>query len=103
MIQFGGHSSDIKTKTKQILNKQLNSIYFLIKGASSGVSFALSSIFAVLLFSAMQMYKPFFATETNTIIGGFLGSWLFVLALTVNIFLYSLTALFNLKTFVGRF
>ncbi|KAG4065965.1 hypothetical protein HA402_006683 [Bradysia odoriphaga] len=52
-------------------------------GVSSGVSLALSSIFSVLLFSAMQMYRPFFAaTQINTIIGGFLGSWLFVLALT---------------------
>lgn len=45
----------------------------------------LSSIFSVLLFSAMQMYRPFLAaTQLNTILGGFLGSWLFVLALTVS-------------------
>ncbi|KAJ6635331.1 Protein KRTCAP2 like [Pseudolycoriella hygida] len=51
--------------------------------ASTGVSLALSSIFSVLLFSSMQMYKPFFAaTQMNTIFGGFLGSWLFVFALT---------------------
>lgn len=60
---------------------------FFVTGTSSGVSMALSSIFSVLLFSAMQMYKPFFAaTQINTIVGGFLGSWLFILALTVRIF-----------------
>lgn len=54
---------------------------------SSGTSLALSAVFAVLLFSAMQMNRPFFAaTQLNTILGGFFGSWVFVFSLTVGLF-----------------
>lgn len=52
-------------------------------------------MFSVLLFSAMQMNRPFFAaTQFNTILGGFIGSWLFVLALTVR---KSTTAIYLLR------
>lgn len=38
---------------------------------------------AVLLFSAMQIYRPVIAsTQINTMLGGLIGSWLFVLSLT---------------------
>jgi len=51
--------------------------------ASSGVSLVLSSVLTVLLFSVMQLYRPWLAsTQLNTILGGYLGSWLFVLSLT---------------------
>lgn len=52
---------------------------------STSVSLVLSSVFAVLLFSTMQLYRPWFAsTQWNTILGGYIGSWLFILALTVR-------------------
>lgn len=61
---------------------------FFIIAVSSGISLVLSSVFSVLLFSGMQMYRPFFvATQINTILGGFIGSWLFVLVLTVRFFI----------------
>uniref|UniRef100_A0A0K8TP07 Uncharacterized protein n=1 Tax=Tabanus bromius TaxID=304241 RepID=A0A0K8TP07_TABBR len=51
--------------------------------ASSGVSLILASAFSILLFSTMQMYKTWFAaSQLNTIIGGYLGSWLFIFYLT---------------------
>lgn len=50
---------------------------------STGTSLILSSVFVVLLFSGMQIYKPWFASSSfNTIFGGYLGSLLFVLSLT---------------------
>ncbi|XP_031638333.1 protein KRTCAP2 homolog [Contarinia nasturtii] len=59
---------------------------------STTVSLVLSSVFAVLLFSTMQLYRPWFASnQLNTILGGYIGSWLFVLALT---------AISNLETIV---
>lgn len=52
---------------------------------STSVSFVLSSVLAVLLFSTMQLYRPWFASaQWNTILGGYIGSWLFILALTVR-------------------
>lgn len=66
----------------------------LFSAVSTTVSLVLSSVFAVMLFSTMQLYRPWFAsTQWNTILGGYIGSWLFVLALTVmnelNIDIYS--------------
>lgn len=56
-----------------------------IAAASSSVSLLLSSVLSVLLFSAMQIYRPWLASaQLNTILGGYLGSWLFILALTVS-------------------
>ncbi|XP_059487212.1 protein KRTCAP2 homolog [Neocloeon triangulifer] len=50
---------------------------------SSGTSFALASIFSILLFSGMQMYKQWLAaSQVQTIFGGYLGSVLFILSLT---------------------
>lgn len=61
-----------------------------IAAVSTGTSFILSTIFTVLTFSGMQMFKPWFASShLNTIFGGYLGA---------RLFLYSLTAVGNLKT-----
>ncbi|XP_033215048.1 protein KRTCAP2 homolog [Belonocnema kinseyi] len=57
---------------------------------TSRVSFALSGIITVLLFSGMQMYKSWLAsTQLHTIFGGYIGSLVFI---------FSLTALGNLET-----
>jgi len=49
------------------------------------MSFLLSTTLAVLLFAAMQLYKVHLAShEWTTIGGGFLGSLLFLLILTVS-------------------
>ncbi|XP_071566501.1 protein KRTCAP2 homolog [Temnothorax nylanderi] len=50
---------------------------------SSGVSFALSSILMVLLFSGMQIYRVWLSsTQLGTILGGWIGSLLFICTLT---------------------
>ncbi|XP_012251141.2 protein KRTCAP2 homolog [Athalia rosae] len=50
---------------------------------TSGVSFVLSSILTVLLFSGMQIYKGWFSSsQLHTVFGGYLGSILFILMLT---------------------
>ncbi|XP_015433475.1 PREDICTED: protein KRTCAP2 homolog [Dufourea novaeangliae] len=50
---------------------------------SSGVSFVLSSILTVLVFSGMQMYKSWLASsQLYTILGGYIGSILFICVLT---------------------
>ncbi|XP_063242835.1 protein KRTCAP2 homolog [Bacillus rossius redtenbacheri] len=50
---------------------------------SSGMSFALASIMTVLIFSGMQMYRQWLASsQLHTILGGYLGSVLFILILT---------------------
>ncbi|XP_051171345.1 protein KRTCAP2 homolog [Leptopilina boulardi] len=57
---------------------------------TSGVSFALSAIITVLLFSGMQMYKNWLSsTQLHTVFGGYIGSLVFI---------FSLTALGNLET-----
>ncbi|XP_077988975.1 dolichyl-diphosphooligosaccharide--protein glycosyltransferase subunit KCP2-like isoform X2 [Glandiceps talaboti] len=58
--------------------------------ASSSVSMLLASTLTVLLFAGMQMYKTQLASsEWMTVLGGFLGSNLFILILTaVNNFEY---------------
>ncbi|XP_053697184.1 protein KRTCAP2 homolog [Sabethes cyaneus] len=49
----------------------------------TSVSLVLASVTAVLIFSAMQMYRPLIASsQLATIFGGYLGSWLFILSLT---------------------
>jgi len=49
------------------------------------MSFLLSTTLAVLLFAGMQLYKVYLAShEWTTIVGGFLGSLLFCLILTVS-------------------
>ncbi|XP_070542666.1 dolichyl-diphosphooligosaccharide--protein glycosyltransferase subunit KCP2-like [Ptychodera flava] len=51
--------------------------------ASASVSLLLASTLTVLLFAGMQMYKTQLAsTEWMTVLGGFLGSNLFILILT---------------------
>ncbi|XP_050493209.1 protein KRTCAP2 homolog [Bombus huntii] len=50
---------------------------------SSGVSFVLSSILTVLVFSGMQIYKASLASsQVYTILGGYIGSILFLCVLT---------------------
>ncbi|XP_033337751.1 protein KRTCAP2 homolog [Megalopta genalis] len=50
---------------------------------SSGVSFALSSVLTVLVFSGMQIYKSSLASsQLYTILGGYIGSILFICILT---------------------
>ena len=57
-----------------------------IVAVSSGLSFLLSLTLAVLLFAGMQLYKVHLAShEWTTIVGGFLGSLLFCLVLTVSV------------------
>lgn len=59
---------------------------------TSGISFVLSSILTVLLFSGMQMYRGWLASsQLHTILGGYIGSLLFI---------FALTALGNLETTV---
>ncbi|XP_044257413.1 protein KRTCAP2 homolog [Tribolium madens] len=62
---------------------------------TTGISFVLASISSVLVFSGMQMYKPWLSSsQLHTLLGGYLGSIFFVL---------SLTAVGNLETCVfGR-
>ncbi|KDR17667.1 protein KRTCAP2 homolog [Zootermopsis nevadensis] len=50
---------------------------------SSGTSFVLASVLTVLLFSGMQMYRQWLASsQLHTILGGYLGSILFIFILT---------------------
>ncbi|XP_012228958.1 protein KRTCAP2 homolog [Linepithema humile] len=50
---------------------------------SSGVSFVLSAIMSVLLFSGMQMYKGWLSSsQFGTVLGGWVGSLLFMCTLT---------------------
>ncbi|CAH1153424.1 unnamed protein product [Phaedon cochleariae] len=50
---------------------------------TTGTSFILASISCVLTFSGMQMFKPWFSSsQLHTVLGGYLGSLLFVLLLT---------------------
>ncbi|XP_017763641.1 PREDICTED: protein KRTCAP2 homolog [Eufriesea mexicana] len=50
---------------------------------NSGVSFVLSSILTVLVFSGMQIYKTWLASsQIYTILGGYIGSILFICVLT---------------------
>ncbi|XP_069805378.1 keratinocyte-associated protein 2 isoform X1 [Dendropsophus ebraccatus] len=61
-------------------------------GVSTGISLALSSLVALLLFAGMQMYSRHLASsEWLTILGGLLGS---------GIFFFSLTAFNNLENLV---
>ncbi|KAJ8951457.1 hypothetical protein NQ318_006889 [Aromia moschata] len=50
---------------------------------TTGTSFLLSGICSVLIFSGMQMFKPWFSSsQLHTLLGGYLGSLLFTLFLT---------------------
>ncbi|CAH0561973.1 unnamed protein product [Brassicogethes aeneus] len=62
---------------------------------TTGTSLALASIGATLVFSGMQMYKPWLnSSQLHTLLGGYLGSLFFVL---------TLTAIGNLETcFFGK-
>ena len=57
----------------------------IFAAVSTSVSLVLASLSAVLIFSGMQMYRPLLASsQMATIFGGYLGSWLFILSLTVG-------------------
>jgi len=61
-------------------------LQWFVAAVSSGMSFLLSTTLAVLLFAGMQLYKIHLAShEWSTIVGGFLGSLLFSLILTVSL------------------
>uniref|UniRef100_A0A3P8VAX8 Dolichyl-diphosphooligosaccharide--protein glycosyltransferase subunit KCP2 n=1 Tax=Cynoglossus semilaevis TaxID=244447 RepID=A0A3P8VAX8_CYNSE len=52
---------------------------------NTGTSLVLSSLLSVLVFAGMQMFsKQLGSTEWLTILGGFLGSVLFICSLTVS-------------------
>ncbi len=58
---------------------------WFLSAVSSGISFLLSTTLSVLLFAGMQLYRNQLAgREYMTIVGGFLGSILFILVLTVS-------------------
>ena len=70
-------------KTLPILS--LITLSWFVVAVSSGLSFLLSTTLAVLLFAGMQLYRVHLAShEWTTIVGGFLGSLLFCLILTVS-------------------
>ncbi|XP_045482549.1 protein KRTCAP2 homolog [Harmonia axyridis] len=59
---------------------------------STGLSFIIASISAVLIFSGMQMYRPWLnSSQIHTVFGGYLGSLFFT---------FSLTAIGNLENCV---
>ncbi|XP_011185628.1 protein KRTCAP2 homolog [Zeugodacus cucurbitae] len=52
-------------------------------GSSNLVSTVISLILSLVIFGTMRFYSSWItATQMNTIVGGFVGSWLFVFALT---------------------
>ncbi|CAO1379945.1 unnamed protein product [Diamesa tonsa] len=63
-----------------------------IPALQTSLSFVISLLSAVVIFSLMQIYKPFLvSSQALTIVAGVLGSWVFIL---------SLTALSNLEQLV---
>ncbi|KAI4464087.1 keratinocyte-associated protein 2 [Holotrichia oblita] len=69
---------------------------------SNQMSFVIASISAVLIFSGMQMYKPWFvASQLNHIVGGYLGSllFLFMFAAIGNLEAYCFGKSFQAKMF----
>lgn len=73
-------------KTAKQHRKYLNNhIIHIISAVSTEISMVLALVFAVILFSAMQIYRPLLVeSKLSTIFGGFAGSWLFILSLTVK-------------------
>lgn len=68
----------------------INKCVLYLTAVTSGVSFVMSSISTVLLFSGMQMYKGWLSsTQLHTILCGYIGSL---------VFLFLLTALGNLES-----
>lgn len=64
----------------------------VILALGTGSSLIIASISALFMFSGMQMYLPWFiTTHIRTILGGYLGSLLFV---------FILTAIGNLETII---
>lgn len=66
-------------------NKRTNVVVFILAAVNTGTSLVLSSLLSVLVFAGMQMFnKQLASTEWLTILGGFLGSVLFICSLTVS-------------------
>lgn len=62
-----------------------DSLSLLFVAVNTGTSLVLSSLLSVLVFAGMQMFsKQLASTEWLTILGGFLGSVLFICSLTVS-------------------
>lgn len=62
-------------------------LLFCFVAVNTGTSLVLSSLLSVLVFAGMQMFsKQLGSTEWLTILGGFLGSVLFVCSLTVSFY-----------------
>lgn len=60
-------------------------MYLFFAAVNTGTSLVLSSLLSVLVFAGMQMFsKQLGSTEWLTILGGFLGSALFICSLTVS-------------------
>ena len=79
-------------KKNEFINNELKSSFFLIKtkAVATNLSFLLSTTLILLLIALMQLYKVNLgSTQLMTIIGGFLGSMLFVSILTVRIFSFA--------------
>lgn len=59
--------------------------FIIIPAVNSATSFVISSILTLLIFSGMQMYKPWIVRSPMTIIfGGYLGSLMFMFFVTVS-------------------
>lgn len=62
-------------------------VFLFIVAVNTGTSLVLSSLLSVLVFAGMQMFsKQLGSTEWLTILGGFLGSVLFICSLTVSFY-----------------
>lgn len=60
-------------------------LHFLTVAVNTGTSLVLSSLLSVLVFAGMQMFsRQLGSSEWLTILGGFLGSVLFICSLTVS-------------------
>jgi Keratinocyte-associated protein 2 len=75
---------------------------FLLSAVQTSLSFVISFLSSILIFSAMQFCKQFFlSSQFLTIFAGVVGSWFFILSLTVS-FIFSmlfqaLTSTFQLQ------
>lgn len=63
--------------------RNLKFLFHNFSAVNNGVSFVLSSILTVLIFSGMQIYKSWLgSSQLYTILGGYIGSLLFICILT---------------------
>ena len=70
-----------------LINKHSLLTMISILALQTSLSFVISMLSAVVIFSLMQIYKPFLiSSQSLTIVAGVLGSWVFILSLTVSIY-----------------